>query len=65
MNRTRKLPNTITEESDENHGARKPLVQTQFVAWACKHFAQPVMRESEQEDVESSTHYEREWRYMR
>lgn len=64
-NRSRKLPNTINEESDENLGNRKPLVQTQFVPWACKHFAQPVMKEPDQNDVESAIHYEREWRYMR
>lgn len=63
--RNRKLPNTINEESDENVGIRKPLVQTQYVAWACKYFAQPVKREPEEEDIESATHYEREWRYMR
>lgn len=65
VSRSRKLPNTINEESDENVGVRKPLVQTQYVAWACKYFAQPVKRESEEEDLESVIHYEREWRYMR
>lgn len=64
ISKQRKLPNTINEESEENVGVRKPLVQTQFVSWACRYFAQPVKRESE-EDVESPSHYEREWRYMR
>ncbi|KAG8222534.1 hypothetical protein J437_LFUL004570 [Ladona fulva] len=59
------MPNTISEETDDTGGVRKPLVSTQFVEWSCKYFAQPVMKFLEDDDVESKQHYEREWRYMR
>ncbi|XP_067006454.1 regulatory-associated protein of mTOR isoform X2 [Anabrus simplex] len=64
--RTRKMvPNTISEETDDGSGLRKPLVTTQFVDWSCKYFAQPVMKFQEASDVESSLYYDREWRYTR
>ncbi|PNF16965.1 Regulatory-associated protein of mTOR [Cryptotermes secundus] len=64
--RTRKImPNTISEEENDTNSNRKPLVTTQFVDWSCKYFAQPVMKFLEDNDVESSIHYEREWRYQR
>lgn len=67
INRTRKLHhNTINEETDEKeHSSRKPLVSTQFVQWSSKRFAQPVMMKNKLEDIESSAHYEREWRHIR
>lgn len=62
--RTRKMvPNTISEESDETTGSRKPLVSTQFIDWSCKYFAQPVMKFQEGNDIESSLYYDREYRY--
>ncbi|GLG94261.1 Regulatory-associated protein of mTOR [Gryllus bimaculatus] len=64
--RTRKMvPNTISEESDETAGSRKPLVSTQFVEWSCKYFAQSVMKNQNGSDSESNLHCEREWRYFR
>ncbi|XP_023246408.1 regulatory-associated protein of mTOR isoform X2 [Copidosoma floridanum] len=68
-NRARKpIPNTISEESDETPGFRKPLVTSEFVEWSCAQFAQPVHHDAEAEsahDFESRAHYEREWRYLR
>lgn len=54
----------ISEEENDANSSRKPLVTTQFVDWSCKYFAQPVMKFLEDNDVESSLHYEREWRYL-
>ncbi|XP_044734524.1 regulatory-associated protein of mTOR [Chrysoperla carnea] len=77
-NRARKtVPNTISEEvaavSDENgsmersNGStnKEPLISTQYVAWASKYFAQPVIETSEESDPESPIYHEREWRYLR
>lgn len=59
------MQHRIAEESeDREQNLRKPLVTTHFVEWSCKKFAQPMMRTKE-EDVESATHYEKEWRYLR
>lgn len=61
----RRIQQRIAEESeDKEHSLRKPLVTTQFVEWSCKKFAQPMMN-SKIEDVESTGHYEKEWRYLR
>ena len=76
--RTRKiLPNTITEEmgvistATVNSGGSgeagnvtlpEPLVTTQFVPWSSRYFAQPVMKCSEEQDMESHLHFDREWR---
>lgn len=67
VNRTRKIHhNTINEETEEKDGvARKPLVTTQFVAWASKFFAQPIMKDTQILDVESQIYYEKEWRFER
>jgi len=60
------LPNTINEDSVDDHSyLQKPLVQTQFIDWSCKYFAQPMMNEMNGVDVESPHHYQREWRYLR
>ncbi|XP_034933935.1 regulatory-associated protein of mTOR isoform X2 [Chelonus insularis] len=68
-NRVRKpIPNTISEETDDTSGIRKPLITSQFVEWSCAQFAQPVSFDNETEstsDMESRAHYEREWRYLR
>jgi hypothetical protein len=54
----------ISEEENDINSSHKPLVTTQFVDWSSKYFAQPVMKFLEDNDVESSLHYEREWRYL-
>ncbi|KAH0548367.1 regulatory-associated protein of mTOR isoform X1 [Cotesia glomerata] len=62
------IPNTISEETDEIIGLRKPLTSSQFVEWSCAQFAKPVSFDSVTEstsDLESRAHYEREWRYLR
>ncbi|CAG2054634.1 unnamed protein product, partial [Timema podura] len=51
----------ISEEADDTCGVKQPLVTTQFVEWSCKYFAQPVMKFLEDNDIESSLYYEREW----
>uniref|UniRef100_A0A0A9WPK3 Regulatory-associated protein of mTOR n=2 Tax=Lygus hesperus TaxID=30085 RepID=A0A0A9WPK3_LYGHE len=60
------LPNTINEDSVEEclNGSRT-LVTSQFIEWSCKYFAQPVMVETSESDVESPSHYQRAWRYTR
>lgn len=64
-NRNRKMyPSPISEDSDDKE-QRKSLVSTQFVEWSCKQFATPIMKPTALSDVESITHYEREWRYLR
>ncbi|KAK0077123.1 hypothetical protein PV325_004412 [Microctonus aethiopoides] len=68
-NRARKpVPNTISEEADDVIGTKNPLTSSQFVEWSCAQFAQPVSFDTETEstsDMESRSHYEREWRYLR
>ncbi|XP_026286315.1 regulatory-associated protein of mTOR isoform X3 [Frankliniella occidentalis] len=59
------VPNTISEESDECSWTRKLHINTNFVEWSCKYFAQPIMRLIEDTDAESDKFYEREWRYLR
>lgn len=44
---------------------RKPLVNSQFVAWSCKKFAQSTCKLSPLKDKESRAHNERDWRYIR
>lgn len=59
------MQHRIAEESeDKEPNLRKPLVNTQFVEWSCKKFAQPMMK-SPYEDVESVGYFEKEWRYLR
>lgn len=38
---------------------------TEFFDWSCRHFAQPLMRLSEEQDPESSSHHRREFRFLR
>lgn len=62
------IPNAIAEEADDASGPKNPLTSSQFVDWSCAQFAQPVNFDSETEstsDMESRSHYEREWRYLR
>ena len=40
-------------------------VSTDYFEWCCRHFSQPLMRLSEEEDPESQSHLEREWRFDR
>lgn len=56
------MPNTINEESDESSTVKKPLVSTQFVEWSSKYFAQPIMGVHDENDLESKSYYEKEWR---
>ncbi|XP_024080939.1 regulatory-associated protein of mTOR isoform X2 [Cimex lectularius] len=60
------LPNTINEDAvEESTNGRKTLVSTQFVDWSCKYFAQPIKGDCIDADVESTLHYQREWRFLR
>ena len=40
-------------------------VSTDYFEWCCRHFSQPLMRLAEEEDPESQSHLEREWRFDR
>lgn len=63
--RTRKFhPNTINEDHVVEV-QKKVLVGTNFVPWCCKKFAQSTARGSPLKDHESTSFYEREWRYIR
>ncbi|KAJ8928348.1 hypothetical protein NQ314_019078 [Rhamnusium bicolor] len=60
--RARKIHrNTVNEESEEK--VRQPLVDTKFIEWSSKRFAQSNKRQKG--DTESSFHYERDWRQTR
>ncbi|GJQ81856.1 hypothetical protein Trydic_g9883 [Trypoxylus dichotomus] len=58
-------PNPISEEKEVRDYSKKVLVSTNFVVWSCKQFAQSVTKEFAFKDVESKTHYEKEWRFIR
>ncbi|XP_046663293.1 regulatory-associated protein of mTOR isoform X2 [Homalodisca vitripennis] len=60
------MPNTITEDSnEEGGGGMRPLVTTQFTEWCCKHFSQPSSASTDSaEDFESPRFYQREYRYL-
>ncbi|XP_017782723.1 PREDICTED: regulatory-associated protein of mTOR isoform X2 [Nicrophorus vespilloides] len=62
--RTKHVPHTINEEDTWGLHPKKPLVTTQFVAWSCKKFAQPMMKKVIV-DKDSKEFLEREWRFMR
>lgn len=64
--RARKIhPQIINEESEDKVKLRKPLVNTKFIEWSVKRFAQPVKRRRGNDDVESNSYYEKEWRFAR
>lgn len=67
-NRKYHHPCAISEECDEKGGFKKfnkSLVNTKYVEWASKIFAQPAKKEHFSGDMESKNHYEKEWRYIR
>ncbi|CAH0389097.1 unnamed protein product [Bemisia tabaci] len=53
----------VDDRSSET--GKKKLITTKFVDWCCKHFSQPIMKTVDEIDVESSSYFEREWRYQR
>ncbi|KAJ8953916.1 hypothetical protein NQ318_019156 [Aromia moschata] len=58
--------NTINEESeDQVQFCRKPIVNTKFVEWSSKRFAQSNIKERGMGDTESICYYERDWRHTR
>ncbi|XP_072382819.1 regulatory-associated protein of mTOR [Diabrotica undecimpunctata] len=67
VSRTRKLHrNVISEESeDKMQFCRKPLVNTKFVEWSSKRFAQSNKKEKNFRDKECTSYYERDWRHSR
>lgn len=52
----------VDDRSSET--GKKKLITTKFVDWCCKHFSQPIMKTVDEIDVESSSYFEREWRYI-
>ncbi|KAK3091702.1 hypothetical protein FSP39_022003 [Pinctada imbricata] len=61
-----KGPNTIVDDKDsDSSGTKKLEISTEFFEWSCRHFAQPVMQLSEDQDPESVLRLEREYRFLR
>ncbi|XP_061193905.1 regulatory-associated protein of mTOR-like isoform X1 [Saccostrea echinata] len=50
---------------DDSRSIKQISVATEFFEWSCRHFAQPLMRLSEEQDPESSSHHKREFRFLR
>ncbi|XP_045213850.2 regulatory-associated protein of mTOR-like isoform X2 [Mercenaria mercenaria] len=70
FSRSRKMfdkgPNTIEDKDDEKDGkGQMHSISTEFFEWSCKHFVQPIMRLSDEEDSESSSYLQREFRFDR
>ena len=40
-------------------------ISTDYFEWCCRHFSQPLMRLSDEEDPESQSYLEREFRFDR
>lgn len=53
------------EKEEEPKSLKSTSVTTEFFDWSCRHFAQPLMRLSEEQDPESSSHHRREFRFLR
>lgn len=53
------------EKEEEPRNLSQTSVTTEFFEWSCRHFAQPLMRLSEEQDPESSSHHKREFRFLR
>ncbi|RUS73614.1 hypothetical protein EGW08_018620, partial [Elysia chlorotica] len=53
------------EDRDEATAPLSDLVSTQFFEWSCRHFSQPTMCLSKEEDPESRTVQVRDFRFMR
>ncbi|OWF51799.1 regulatory-associated protein of mTOR-like isoform X1 [Mizuhopecten yessoensis] len=59
---------TQVEEKEDGSASRvkhPSVVSTDYFPWCCKHFAQPLMRLSDEQDPESFPHHEREYHFTR
>ncbi|ELU10886.1 hypothetical protein CAPTEDRAFT_199386 [Capitella teleta] len=52
-------------EADSDVASKNHVVSTEFFAWCCRHFAQPVMRLPEESDPESDSHHEQHFRLLK
>ncbi|CAH1990620.1 unnamed protein product [Acanthoscelides obtectus] len=65
-NRKKMYRSAINEEGDQNAQAhRKPLIETKFVEWSSRRFAQSNKNRTSNRDIESAVYYEKDWRYAR
>lgn len=60
-----KITQIHEEKEEEPKSLKSTSVTTEFFDWSCRHFAQPLMRLSEEQDPESSSHHRREFRFLR
>lgn len=74
FSRTRKIfdrgpdvPAPVAEDDTEEQSikAAPPLVHTGFVDWCSSYFTRPLMKILGEQDVESKTYQQREWRFLR
>lgn len=53
------------KEEDKENNRLSHLAFTEFFEWSCKMFVQPINRLSEDEDPESASYVERQFRFDR
>ncbi|XP_064478039.1 regulatory-associated protein of mTOR-like [Ornithodoros turicata] len=73
--RTRKIfdrgpdvPASVAEDDTDDQQSVKaapPLVHTGFVDWCSSYFTRPLLKNPGEQDTESSSYQQREWRYLR
>ena len=56
----------IEDKDDEKDiKSQAQNICTEFFEWSCKHFVQPIMRLSDEEDCESNSYLQRSFRFDR
>ncbi|XP_060573452.1 regulatory-associated protein of mTOR-like isoform X2 [Ruditapes philippinarum] len=70
FSRSRKMydkgPNMIEDKDDDKDiKGQAQNISTEFFEWSCKHFVQPIMRLSDEEDSESNSYLQRNFRFDR
>jgi len=58
-------PQVEEKVEDKEANRMSHLATTDFFEWSCKMFVQPINQLSEEEDSESTSHVEREFRFDR
>lgn len=53
------------KEDEKDIRSQAQSICTDFFEWSCKHFVQPIMRLSEEEDCESNSYLQRQFRFER
>lgn len=54
-----------SEDKEEDQTPISELVSTQFFEWSCRHFLEPSMCLKKEQDSESQTYHQREYRFLR